>query len=133
MCVYLTVAFLAAHLLCQMAIAMWAVREARRAGFGDECDNCGPILPYITAAARGLVLCEPAYQSLCAYAPVAGMGAKEQELYTRHAQKVRLVAAYPVMLNQRGAWHYGTFLSAQVLTVWVSVASAWWHATDVWV
>jgi hypothetical protein len=88
MCVYLTVGLLAAHLLCQAAIAMWAVREARRAGFGDECDNCGPILPYITAAARGLVLCEPAYQSLCAYAPVAGMTAGEQELYTRHAQKV---------------------------------------------
>jgi hypothetical protein len=77
-----------------MAIAMWAVQEARRAGFGNECDSCGPILPYITAAARGLVLCEPAYQSLCAYAPVAGIGAEEQELYTRHAQKVRLVAAW---------------------------------------
>ncbi|WIA35197.1 hypothetical protein OEZ86_003660 [Tetradesmus obliquus] len=66
---------------------MWAVREARRAGFADECDGCGPI-PYITAAARGLGLCEPAYQSLCAYAPVAGMPTEEQELYTRHAQKV---------------------------------------------
>jgi hypothetical protein len=68
---------------------MWAVREARTAGFGDECDGCGPILPYVTAAARGLVLCEPAYQSLCAYAPVGGMLAEEKELYTRHAQKVR--------------------------------------------
>jgi hypothetical protein len=89
MCLYLTAALLAAHLLCQAAIAMWAVREARRAGFGDECDECGSILPYLTAAARGLALCEPAYQTLCAYAPVSGMQAEERELYTRHAQKVR--------------------------------------------
>lgn len=87
MCLYLTAGLCVGHLLTQAVFAMWAMWETRRAEYADECSSCWPVLPFITAFARGLVLWEPAYQFLCMYSPPKHMGPGESDQYTRHAER----------------------------------------------